>query len=412
MEPILMKTVCCTIVSANYLAYAATLRDSLKLTDPELPFRVLVVDRRDAAVEAVVTELSLEVDFVEDLGIEGFEGMAFRYDIMELNTNVKPFFLKGLLARGFERVVYCDPDVYFYSPLLKALQVSERSSIVLTPHVLGPAEEIDDELPLLQTGVFNLGFVAVRNTPEGLKFLDWWGARCSAAAYFDFPTGQFVDQKWIDLVPALFADFFVLRERGLNVAYWNIHERELHEGEGDIRVAGDPLVFFHFSGLARAGEGLTRHKKLKDSAPLRLATQLGDRYRSRLVENLHERVSKLPYGFGFFDDRQPILPIYRLAYAASIASDPGSNPFQASSAFGRQLRGSPIWSRHAPGVSASKAGKPADVGRAQSWITRLLGMTLRVIGPGRYWFLCRYLAANLSFLRQGQVLRALLGTSQ
>jgi hypothetical protein len=59
-------------------------------------------------------------------------------------------------------------------------------------------------------------------------------------------------------------------------------------------------------------------------------------------------------------------------------------------------------------VSASKAGKPADVGRAQSWITRLLGMTLRVIGPGRYWFLCRYLAANLSFLRQGQVFRALM----
>lgn len=407
-----MRSACCTIVSANYLAYAATLRDSLKTTDPELPFWVLVVDRRTPDIEDVVAKLRLSVEWVEELEITDFEGMAFRYDIMELNTNVKPFFLKKLLTQGFDRVIYCDPDTFFYSSLESALQPAEPHSITLTPHILEPAHEIADELPLLQTGVFNLGFIAVRNTAEGLRFLDWWADRCFVSAYFDFPTGQFVDQKWIDLVPTLFADYFVLRNRGCNVAYWNIHERELVESESGPKVSEVALVFFHFSGLARAGEGLTRHKKLATTRSLQLAVKLGDQYRASLLDNRHADISKMPYGFGQFDDGHSILPIYRLAYAASHDQFPKANPFEGASAFSLQLRRTAIWSKVASGAGAAKVGKPADVGRAEAVIARFLGLALRLLGPGRYWFLCRYLSTNLSFLRQRKVLRALMRASE
>ena len=41
------------------------------------------------------------------------------------------------------------------------------------------------------------------------------------------PEGLFVDQRWVDLVPALFDDYVVMKRAGLNVAYWNLHERSI-----------------------------------------------------------------------------------------------------------------------------------------------------------------------------------------
>ena len=33
------------------------------------------------------------------------------------------------------------------------------------------------------------------------------------------------DQRWLDLVPALFDDVHIVRDPGCNVAYWNLPER-------------------------------------------------------------------------------------------------------------------------------------------------------------------------------------------
>jgi hypothetical protein len=65
----------------------------------------------------------------------------------------------------------------------------------------------------------------------------------------DVPFGTFVDQKWIDLVPAFFDKVCILKHPGCNIAYWNLHERTLSQGKDAILVNNQPLCFFHFSGV-------------------------------------------------------------------------------------------------------------------------------------------------------------------
>ena len=94
----------CTIVSRNYLHFARTLCRSFLAAHPGAAFYVLLVDR-PAAGEELRGEPFTAV-WVEELGIPDFLGVAFRYGILELNTNVKPSFLKWILDRqGVERLV-------------------------------------------------------------------------------------------------------------------------------------------------------------------------------------------------------------------------------------------------------------------------------------------------------------------
>ena len=57
-----------------------------------------------------------------------------------------------------------------------------------------------------------------------------------------------MDQRWIDFVPALFTHA-VVANPAYNVAYWNLHGRELASAGSGYRVDGEPLRFFHFSGF-------------------------------------------------------------------------------------------------------------------------------------------------------------------
>ena len=58
-----------------------------------------------------------------DIGLEDVRGEAMKYDILELNTNVKPTFLKHLLERyGLTKLVYLDPDIFVYRSAHACLQ--------------------------------------------------------------------------------------------------------------------------------------------------------------------------------------------------------------------------------------------------------------------------------------------------
>ena len=58
---------------------------------------------------------------------------------------------------------------------------------------------------------------------------------------------RFVDQRWIDFVPGLFPHY-ILRDPACNVAYWNLHSRDLTWTSDHYEVNGKPLRFFHYSG--------------------------------------------------------------------------------------------------------------------------------------------------------------------
>ncbi len=84
----------CTIASNNYLALASVFADSFRSHHPEHEICCCVVDRPHPEVD--YDALPFRVVFAEELGIPVSCNLAFRYDILELNTAVKPFLLSYL----------------------------------------------------------------------------------------------------------------------------------------------------------------------------------------------------------------------------------------------------------------------------------------------------------------------------
>lgn len=239
----------CTVVARNYTAFAQVLRASFAEWNPGADFATLVIDGTEE--DRARTELG-EVLLLSDLGLspDELEPMVVMYTVVELATALKPATLRAMRARGYDAVAYLDPDIWVLGNLDDVFEGASAHSIVLTPHTLRPVPrdglEISEKT-IMHAGIFNLGFIAVGD--GSAEFLDWWHERLRTDAVVDFANALFTDQRWIDWVPALFRHH-VSRDPGLNVAYWNVHERVLStDGTGGALASGAPLRFFHFSGF-------------------------------------------------------------------------------------------------------------------------------------------------------------------
>src|SRR5262249_5730761 len=212
----------CTIVARNYMARARVLAESFLKNEPGGRFYILVVDAKPGEIW---NSAGASLLFPRDLPIADFRERAFKYDVTELCTSLKPSLLTYLLEkRGEREVFYLDPDVWIARPLVEAKEALRTADLVLTPHFLEPTP-LDGKSPsdwdTLATGVFNLGFLGVRLSADVRRFLAWWDERLQDKCVFD--PGFFVDQKWVDLAPILVPSSRILRDETYNVAYWNLH---------------------------------------------------------------------------------------------------------------------------------------------------------------------------------------------
>jgi hypothetical protein len=308
----------CTIVSRNYLSYARVLGESWLRHHEGSHFYALVVDGLSEEAETGPVEIVQP----GALALPSFRELAFRFDVTELATAVKPAFLSFLLARE-DAVVYLDPDVLVLGPFAEVERALSSAGIVLTPHTLAPIPRDGlrpSEEGILNTGVFNLGFLALHGSDDTSGLLSWWDQRVREACRIDYEGGVFFDQKWIDLVPAYFPSTAILRHLGYNVAYWNLHERPLERRDGSFSVGGKPLVFFHFSGFDPARpETLSKRVKPElartEIAPGSALQELTLLYRDLHVEHGFEVSSRWEYGFGRLDNGVEVDSRLRQLYA-------------------------------------------------------------------------------------------------
>ncbi len=240
----------CTIIAKNYISYARVLNESFFRHHPDGTFSVLIVDDYRDYIDP--EEESFEVIDIGDIGVDNFQEMLGIYELIELTTAVKPWLLRTLLDRGYEDVIYLDPDIQIFESLDDVAEASRKHGIVLTPHVTEPMPKdgkMPDEAYILRAGTFNLGFIGIGQGKDTEEFLSWWQDHLATECVSDPDEGYFVDQKWIDFVPSLYPRSDVLYDRTLNVAYWNLPTRNLTCVDDDYFVNGEPLRFFHFSGF-------------------------------------------------------------------------------------------------------------------------------------------------------------------
>jgi len=241
-----------TICSNNYLAQAKTLADSLIEHNPEYKFVIGLVDELSDEIDYNFF-LPHEIILVKNIGIENFESITKKYNIIELNTCVKASFFKYLFKRfkDLDYTYYFDPDLMFFDNLKKLDKEFNESNILLTPHINTPIP-LDGSFPsenhFLNFGIYNLGFIGIKRNEKSFQFLDWWEERTLNFGFINVKEGYFVDQLWINLVPLFFDKVKILKEYGFNAAPWNLHERNKLEKKGKKFYMSDnsQLLFYHF----------------------------------------------------------------------------------------------------------------------------------------------------------------------
>lgn len=325
------RHVACTIASNNYLAHATVVARSFIATHPDAHFVLCLVDARDASLTYPdALDARIHVVTADALGIAAFTAMAFQYTVMELNTAVKPFLLEYLLwQRGYAAALYLDPDILVTGSLQPLFDTLVTCDAVLTPHITTPYE--DDRHPsvpdLLKAGVYNLGFIGVAASPDARTFLRWWQARLERDCIVAPADGIFVDQRWVDMLPAFHERVRVVRDPGYNVAYWNLHERRVQRRGERFLCNGEPLRFFHFSGAIFEGHGTTLSKHQdRHRLPARGAlAELFTAYRYLLYRCGQQTSGTASYAYGRFADGLTIPPLVRAIFRQhrdALAADP------------------------------------------------------------------------------------------
>jgi hypothetical protein len=309
-----------TSAACNYIPKVRALAASIRRHHPDWRIHLALADRVPDGVD-LAREPFDEIHPLPTLGIPRHEGWAFCHGIVELCTAIKPFLLDDLLARdGCGGVVYLDPDTVVFSPLDEVCQALAQANIALTPHLSTPEASLegvmDNEIASLKHGIYNLGFIAVAPTDTGRRFAAWWADRCYHFCRDDIPHGLFTDQRWIDLVPAFFEGVCILRTPRLNVASWNVATRRITGTvPDDVRVDGEPLGFYHFTGF---DSGAHRTMAWKHAAGQPTVHTLVDWYAALVAEADDDPLAAAPWAYGSFADGTPVSPAARLVYRERV----------------------------------------------------------------------------------------------
>jgi hypothetical protein len=323
-----------TVVAKNYLSFARVLAQSFLRHHPDIPLFVLLSDEVDGFFDVRAEPFRLLR--LADLEIPEFDRVRFRCDRKQLAITSKSYLLSHLLDRGFGSAIFLDPDILILSDLEELFSQVSRHAIVLMPHLLAPLSgegSVERELNILQSGVYNGGFVGISSGSTARAFLAWWRARVYAHCRHDVPRGVYYDQRWLDLAPVFFPGLHVFRDPSYNVAHWNLPERAISIGETSIAVDGRPCRFFHFSGFDPDNPfAVTRYSSRLNLSNVGPAAELFRRYRQLLEAAGYHETKAWPYAYGSFDNGVLVSDAARRAYRElGEAAGRFGDPFETAS---------------------------------------------------------------------------------
>lgn len=401
-------TVIFTACSVNYLVKAMALCKSALDHHPDVALVILLADKKRPVT---LLDTRVRLIWAEDIDFPDYLQCAFKYNIIELNTALKPFTALKLLE-VYEKVIYLDPDVCVFSPLTSIISSLDVYSTAFTPHALSPYCGIGrpSDQDLLRFGCFNLGFFAANDSDDAQMLLKWWHRQCLTKCFYEPQIGLGVDQKWIDLTPAFFNGVHILKDIGLNIAFWNLHERRLKKSSTGWLVNDvTPVGFVHFSSFVETDRTIIADKQTRHAPGTRPDfSEVGDVYRQYL-DSAKKSVSvdNVNYGYAQFDNNLAISPSLRRFYALhkddrfKDCSDPfmTNGPVYTFAGANNLLSFKPAIVAHANFKTTS------GYSREQRIITKVFRWMLRLLGPDRYFTLLRYLAHYSSILNQADLLK-------
>jgi len=290
------------ISTKNYVPYAHVTMSSFRAFHSDIPIFLLLVDgtSEDRSLVSNCTTVLLS-----DLELPNRGWYTAKYDASQLANAVKPAFL--LYLRQFaRRALYFDADIAVFSPCHELLKNTRDSDLVLTPHTTATFPRPEqlwahpNNADIFHSGLFNAGVFGI-DLDRCSDFLEFWiNSNFSVGAFYG-PAGGQTDQQYLNWAIVLQSNVHILRDPAYNVAYWNLHDRDLRtvkEPTPVVQVNGRPLVIFHFSGFDIYNPlQLSKHDNRYSVYNLHFIAELLIWYSQKVLSGPHSGLLAAPYPF-------------------------------------------------------------------------------------------------------------------
>lgn len=245
--------VICTIITPDYLHYALALRESLIIYNHNLHFYILLSDKHELNIDTLENEFSdlyfIEINELctEKIG-KDLKDKYYPNAMDSFRWSMKPVLMSYLLfKKGYTKVIYLDCDIHFYSDYSFLFDLLSDYTIILSPHnrCLDPEVDSKNFIKNFKEGVYNGGFIGANN--HACSALNWFAKACLYKCEKKIEWGYYVDQKYLDILPARFEKVYSIQHLGCNLAEWNISECRRELVNDDVKINGVfSVIFIHF----------------------------------------------------------------------------------------------------------------------------------------------------------------------
>jgi hypothetical protein len=311
-----------TVCNSKYLSRALLLAESLYNNSN---YKLLIVLFEEQLVNVQNFDFDFEIILAKSFKFERFYELAFKYDVVEFTTSLKAYITIELLKNN-NKVIFLDPDIYVINNFNSLIDLLDNNDVILTSHYNTPHSNIlnDADLGMMRFGSFNLGFYAVNDSANSLRFLKWWNARCIDQCYFETQYGLSTDQKWVTIANAFFDFLYVIRDPGYNVAYWNLFERNIMKYNGQYYSNDKLLIFIHFSSfIPNLPNAISSRYLYNKSEVTPYLIEISNNYNNKLniIESNLKSYNK-KYSYDYFENGKYISITLRRAYTNCINKFP------------------------------------------------------------------------------------------
>lgn len=244
----------CTLFDENYATSGIALYRSLREHTSDFRLHVLCLDATTKRIVETLGCQDLEAISLEELEAADSDLKRARDDrsLLEYYYTCKSAFALHLLeTREIDGISFMGADLYFYAPPRLLYERIGEASVAVHSHRF-PPENREKEW----VGRYNADFVFFADDDQGRDCLRRWRERCLEWCYEHLEGDRYADQRYLDDWPERYDDVAVLDHPGVGLAEWNRSTHSLSVHDDDVFVDGEPLIFYHFSGLERISASL------------------------------------------------------------------------------------------------------------------------------------------------------------
>lgn len=242
------KRAVCTITTDSHVWQSKVLAESVLAHFSDVDVHIFVVDVKHATplVPSHIYMHHTQWGDLEELTAPNHKQYKRHPDA--LRWSLKPVAMQYLLQKGYQSVLYADNDLFFFGQADFLFEQLEQNRFLLCPHwrIKDPTANKHWFEVNFKDGLYNGGLVGATN--QATDILEWWATACRYACEVSPKHGLFVDQKYLDLLPAEYEGIGIIRHRGCNVAFWNMHTNQRTLVDGQVLIDQQwPVVFIHFT---------------------------------------------------------------------------------------------------------------------------------------------------------------------